>query len=250
MPIAAIDDIELPSAPGPVTQDARERAGAADRAGAGGAGLALAARRLGAARVELHVPEHVAGGGERASFEQLRHRCVTQLPRTHESSNRHREPAAVRQGRRGLVPPARGGRRGARPHRPALRRRALAGVLRRARAAAPGAPARPRRRLQHRADRPHAGARWSRCWPPRRPTWCSSTATRTRRWRARWPPRRRGSRSRTWRRGCARSTARCPRSSTACWPTTPPTCCCAPPPRRPRTCAPRASRARSWSSAT
>ena len=25
MPIAAVDDIELPSAPGPVTQDARER---------------------------------------------------------------------------------------------------------------------------------------------------------------------------------------------------------------------------------
>ena len=44
---------------------------------------------------------------------------------------------------------------------------------------------------------------------------CSSTATRTRRWRARWRPRRPGSRSRTSRPGCARTTARCPRSSTA-----------------------------------
>ena len=32
----------------------------------------------------------------------------------------------------------------------------------------------------------------------------------------------------TSRRGCARSTARCPRSATACSPTTSPSCCCAP----------------------
>ena len=62
--------------------------------------------------------------------------------------------------------------------------------------------------------------------------WCSSTATPTRRWPARSPPRRRGSRSPTSRPACARSTARCPRSSTACSPTTRPTCCCARPRRR------------------
>ena len=50
-----------------------------------------------------------------------------------------------------------GARRGARPHGPALRRGALPGLLRRARAPAPRAPARPRRRLQHRPDGAHAG---------------------------------------------------------------------------------------------
>ena len=45
--------------------------------------------------------------------------------------------------------------------------------------------------------------------------------------RRRSPRRRRGSRSPTSRRACAPSTARCPRSSTACSPTTSPTCCCA-----------------------
>ncbi len=60
-----------------------------------------------------------------------------------------------------------------------------------------------------------------------RPTSCSSTATRTRRSPAAWRRRRRASRSPTSRPGCARSTARCPRSSTACSPTTCPTCCCA-----------------------
>ena len=50
--------------------------------------------------------------------------------------------------------------------------------------------------------------------------------------RRRWPRRRRASRSPTSRRACARSTARCPRSSTACSPTTSPTCCSAPRRRR------------------
>ena len=131
-------------------------------------------------------------------------------------SHRRRQPPPVRQGRGRLAPAARGGRRGAGPHRPALRRRALARVLRRARAAAARAPVRARRRVQHRADRADAGRRWRRCWRPRRRTSCSSTATRTRRWRARWRPRRPGCRSRTSRPGCARTTARCRRSSTAC----------------------------------
>ena len=50
---------------------------------------------------------------------------VRLYPRERAGSNRRREPAAVRQGGRGLPPAARGGRRGARPHRPALRRGAL-----------------------------------------------------------------------------------------------------------------------------
>ena len=47
----------------------------------------------------------------------------------------HRQPPAVRQGGRGLPAAARDHRRGARPHRPALRRRAVAGLLRGARRA-------------------------------------------------------------------------------------------------------------------
>ena len=57
-------------------------------------------------------------------------------------------------------------------------------------------------------------------------------------------------RSPTSRPACARSTGRCPRSSTACSPTTPPTSCCAPRRRRSRTSRARTSRAASSSWAT
>ena len=111
MPIAAIDDIELPAAPGPVTRDARERARAADRAGAGCAGLAprrtrsLARRRTGSSTYQSTWRD----GGERRSCSRFRI-LHTHVPRSHESSHRHRQPPAVRQGGRGLAPPARGRR--------------------------------------------------------------------------------------------------------------------------------------------
>ena len=80
----------------------------------------------------------------------------------------------------------------ARPHRPALRRRALAGLLRRARAAAArstsSASAAARTRRRRRACSPRS----SRCSRDVAPDACSSTATRTRRSPARSPPRRRG----------------------------------------------------------
>ena len=104
----------------------------------------------------------------------------------------HRQPAPVREGGGGLAAAARGARGGARPHRPALRRRALAGLLRRARRA--GAGPRARRRLGH-EHRRRPRACWrarSRCWPSCSPTSCSSTATPTRRSPARSPRRRRG----------------------------------------------------------
>ena len=141
--------------------------------------------------------------------------------------HRHREPAAVRQGRGGLAPAARRARRAARPHRPAPRRRAVDDLRHRARRPAPRARAgHPRRHAtpsRRRACSPPS-ARWS---PRSAPTSSSSTATRTRRWPAGWPPRRRACRSPTSRPACAPSIARCPRSSTACSPTTSPTCCCA-----------------------
>ena len=112
-------------------------------------------------------------------------------------------------------PAARVARRGADPHRPALRRRAVGGVLRRARDPGAGPGARDRARLEHLADR--ADARGARAGARARsdPMSCSSTATRTRRSPERSPGPRRGCRSRTSRPACARSTARCPRSSTA-----------------------------------
>ena len=64
-----------------------------------------------------------------------------------EGPDRRRQPAAVRQGGRGLPAPAGAGRRDARPHRPALRPRALGGLLRGARH--PAARSRPRGRLGH-----------------------------------------------------------------------------------------------------
>ena len=80
---------------------------------------------------------------------------------------------------------------------------------------------------------------------------CSSTATRTRRSPARSPRRRRGVPVAHVEAGHAlATTARCPRSSTACSPTTRATCCCARPRRRRRSCAASASRARSRWSAT
>ena len=63
------------------------------------------------------------------------------------------------------------------------------------------------------APRPRGCWPRSSRWSPRRSRMrCSSTATRTRRSPARSPAPRPVSRSRTSRRGCARSTARCPRS--------------------------------------
>ena len=99
---------------------------------------------------------------------------------------------------------------------------------------------------QHRADGAdarRAGAAGGRASAR---TACSSTATRTRRWPAGSSPRRRASRSPTWRPACARSTARCPRSSTACSPTTSPICCCAR--RRRRSTTSSASTSRGMSS--
>ena len=75
---------------------------------------------------------------------------------------------------------------------------------------ASSAPARD----QHRADGAHAGRARAGARRARRRRWCSSTGTPTRRSPARWPPRRRACRSATSRPACARSTARCPRSST------------------------------------
>ncbi len=77
-------------------------------------------------------------------------------------------------------------------HRPALRRLALAGVLRRARARAPRARARDRRRHEHLADRAHAGRARAAAGRASSPTRCSSTATPTRRSPARSRRRRRG----------------------------------------------------------
>ena len=101
------------------------------------------------------------------------------------------------------------------------------GVLRRARSGAARPRAGDRRRLEHLADGAHARRRWSRCCARWNRTRCWCTGTPTRRSPALWPRRRRASRSCTSRRGCARSTARCPRSSTACSPTTLTSCCCA-----------------------
>ena len=87
---------------------------------------------------------------------------------------------------------ARAARGADRPHGPALRRRALAGLLRRARRARPG------RQLgigtRHRTpSRPRAcSRRSSRCSPSSARTWCSSTATPTPRSPARSPRPRRG----------------------------------------------------------
>ena len=61
LPIAAIDDLQLPAAPGPVTLGTREALVRADRAGAGCAGLAAPAGF--AAALVVHVPDDVQGGG-------------------------------------------------------------------------------------------------------------------------------------------------------------------------------------------
>ena len=226
MPIAVVDDIELPAAPGPVTEDVRERA----------------RRRI---RRELD-----AQAGDRSPPGARLAPSAGRL--AHARPDRDRQPAAVRQGGRGLDPAARGRRRGDGPHRPALRRRAVArssstsSACRVRSTGSTRAAARTRRRPRRMLER--RSPRW---WPRRRPITCSSTATRTPRWRARWWAPRRACPSRTSRPACARSTARCPRSSTACSPTTPPTCCCAPPSARRRTCAhERVLAARSRSSAT
>jgi len=68
-----------------------------------------------------------------------------------------------------------------------------------------------------------------RCCRPSARTGPWSTATPTPRWRARLRQPSWGSAWRTWRPGCAASTAPCPRSTTACSPTTVLTCCSAPP---------------------
>ena len=150
--------------------------------------------------------------------------------------------------------PLRADARGAaRPHRPALRRRAVDDLRRRARraarrrsswsSAAARTPSRPRA-CSAALGRPAARRA--------RPTPCSSTATRTRRSPARSPPRRRGSRSPTSRPGMRSFDRAMPeelnrvadRSRLA-------TCCSCP--RRPRPtnlARESASRARSRSSAT
>ena len=120
-------------------------------------------------------------------------------------------------------------RRGADPHRPALRRRALGRVLRRARPAG----ARPRARDRRAAPTP---PRPRGCWRRSSRSLARGRARRRARLRRHQLDARRragrrpggASRSPTSRRGCARSTARCPRSSTACSPTTRARCCCAP----------------------
>ena len=92
---------------------------------------------------------------------------------------------------------------------------------------------RPRPRAGHRARHEHvadgADAGRARAAPRSTsdPTSCSSTATRTRPSPARSPAPSRTCQSPTSRPGCGRSTDRCPRSSTACSPTTPARCCCA-----------------------
>ena len=72
MPIAAVDEIELPAAPGPVTESAhaqfarhveQELGSLLVGSGAGGA----------AARLVVHVPEHVAGRGEDALYGSAYH---------------------------------------------------------------------------------------------------------------------------------------------------------------------------------
>ena len=100
---------------------------------------------------------------------------------------------------------------------------------------------------RRRACSPRSG----RCSPRSAPTRCSSTATRTRRSPAALAAAQaRDARSRTSRPACARSTARCRRSSTASSPTTSPTCCCARRRRPSRTSRARASPGASSSSAT
>ena len=92
-------------------------------------------------------------------------RCTAKRP----GADGDREPAAVHQGGGGLRSAARGRARGARPHGPALRRGALAGLLRRARAAAARAPARPRRRRRTRSRPRGCSPRWGRCSRSERP---------------------------------------------------------------------------------
>ena len=74
-----------------------------------------------------------------------------------EGPHRHRQPSAVHQGGGGFAAAARAPRGGARPHRPALRRRAVGRVLRRARASGARRAAGDLAGLQHLADRADAG---------------------------------------------------------------------------------------------
>ena len=150
------------------------------------------------AGLPVHVPEHVADAREDALYRaadavEERSTCVRSATQPRRArTHRHRQQAAVCEGGGGLRPPAGGRDRGARPYRPALRRRALAGLLRRARRCrgrtiiSTSAAARTRRR------RPACWRRSSRCSNERGPTCCSSTATRTRRSPARSPARRHG----------------------------------------------------------
>ena len=79
-----------------------------------------------------------------------------------EDPHRRRQPAAVHQGGGRFGAAARAPRGDPRAHRPALRRLAVARVLRRARARPARARAGHRRRLEHRADGAHARRRSSR----------------------------------------------------------------------------------------
>ena len=133
-------------------------------------------------------------------------------PRRSEGAHRRRQPAAVHQGCAPRARAARGGdRRGLRAHGTALRPRAVAGVLRgaRARSARPFA----RRTLcRPCADAARATGRAS---SRNSRTWRSSSATPTPPWPARRRQRRQASPWRTSRPGCAAVTCRCRRSATA-----------------------------------
>ena len=71
MPIAVIDEIELPSAPGPVTTRHPRALPAPRRARAGGGGRltsAAAQARIAAARVPADPPQDVVGGADHALY--------------------------------------------------------------------------------------------------------------------------------------------------------------------------------------
>ncbi len=166
-----------------------------------------------------HVPGDVACTAperrRRSSFLAIpaEDRSGSTMRHCHAHRHGHRQPAAVREGGGGLAAAARAPRGADRPHRPALRRRAVAGLLRGARRA--GARPRARRRargtntdqtarmlaalepvLAEARARPRAGLRRHQLDPRRRAGGRPGAASR---WRTSRP-------------ACARSTARCRRS--------------------------------------
>ena len=225
MPIAAVDDIALPRAPGPVTEAAH--AAFRQRVERELAAQALPRERLDAAAPPpvspVQVPEQVPGGADRRRVRCRgpRSSMATDTPMTGATTARvltviGNRPQFIKAA--AVSGPLRDVADEVLVHTGQhYDDDALAGLLRRARAAAARAPARPRRRQQHRARRRACSPRSSRCCARERP----DARARLRRHeldargRARRAPRP-GSRSRTSRPACARTTARCPRSSTAC----------------------------------